>query len=209
VCRCKDKLNGYTSTTHAHVTYTYTRVCGTWWCTCTDTEPSVHVYRSDTATQTALQLPLRTAVSAHSCTLSQTVQCTQNTLWMCTAMERNMEQKTHFTYNVTVRCVRVTSAALINNKYYILWVRESPKLSTTQSPLWPVLFNIIFHSIVQTARLREKFIEWNLNVLFSQQHGSGMFHSKNFLSRLDQKCMSVFCYSAHYSLTKFNELWIL
>ena len=74
-----------------------------------------------------------------------------------------------------------------NNKYYIFLVRESPKLSTTQSALWPVLFNIIFHSIIQTARLREKFIEWNLCVLFPQQRGSRIFHSKKFLSRLDQK----------------------
>jgi len=108
-------------------------VCCTWWCTCTDTELSLHVYRSDTLSQTALPLPLRTAVSALCCTLSQTEHGTQNTLCVCTAMERNIEQKRHCTYNVSVRCVRVINAALINHKYYIFWVRESPKLSTTQA----------------------------------------------------------------------------
>jgi hypothetical protein len=58
----------------------------------TDTEHSVHVYWSETACQTALQLPQRMEVSAHFCTLSQTVHGTQNTLWMCTAIERNIEQ---------------------------------------------------------------------------------------------------------------------
>ena len=56
-----------------------------------------------------MQLPVNVAVSVHSCTISQPVQGAQNTLWMCTAMERemkikskviNMEMKRHSTYNV-------------------------------------------------------------------------------------------------------------
>jgi hypothetical protein len=77
----------------------------------TDTEPSVHVYCSDTTSQTALQLPRSTAVAAHCCTLPQTVHGTQNTLCMCTAIERNVEQQRRFTYNVRVHCVRVTIVA--------------------------------------------------------------------------------------------------
>ena len=84
----------------------------------TDTELSVHVYRSDTASQTALQLPREfgLAVSAHSCVSSQTVHGTQNRLWMYTAIERNMEQNRHCMCNVTIWCVRVTIVAV--NKYY-------------------------------------------------------------------------------------------
>ena len=47
-----------------------------------------------------LRAPLSLAESAHCYTLSQTVHGTHNTLWMCKEMERNMEQKRHFTYNV-------------------------------------------------------------------------------------------------------------
>ena len=37
---------------------------------------------------------------------------------MCTDIERNMEQNTHCTYNVTVRCVRVANVAM--RKQYVL-----------------------------------------------------------------------------------------
>jgi hypothetical protein len=64
------------------------------------------------------------AVSAHCSTLSQTVHGTQNTLWMCTAIERNMEQQRHSTYNVTKCCVRVTSVAVEKQQViHILSVR--------------------------------------------------------------------------------------
>ena len=102
---------------------------------------------------------------------------------MFTAMERNMEQKRHCTFNVRVRCVRVISFALKNNKYYKFWVIDSPKLSTTQTSPWPVLFNIIFHIIIQTAWLREKFIKRNILALFSLQRGTRNFLSKNFFYR--------------------------
>jgi hypothetical protein len=92
----------------------------------TDTEPSVHMYRSDTA----LQLPPedgRTRGLLHIITDG-----TQNTLWMCTAIERNKEQKRH---------CGVFALPLLpwkSNKYLIFSVRESPQLPSTQSALWPV-----------------------------------------------------------------------
>jgi len=44
------------------------------------------------------------AVSSQCCTLSQTV----HRLWMCTAIECEMEEKTHCMYDVREQCFRVT-----------------------------------------------------------------------------------------------------
>ena len=98
-------------------------------CTCTDTERSVHVYRYWThsarvlkcaPSQTALQLPQMLAISAHCSTKPQTVHGTQNTLWMCTAIECNLEQKRQCKYNLTVRWGRVTNVGM--DKLYVLFI---------------------------------------------------------------------------------------
>ena len=46
------------------------------------------------------------------CTLSQTVHGTQNTICMCTDIERNMEQKRYSMNNIRVGCTRLISTAL-------------------------------------------------------------------------------------------------
>ena len=78
-----------------------------------DTESSVHVYRTDTALQLLQLLQKDDSISR---LLHIITDGTQNTLWMCTAIESNMEQKRQYTYNVTRWCVRVTSVAVEKHK---------------------------------------------------------------------------------------------
>ena len=73
--------------------YVLTRTCVLcWWGTwlilslqCKCTEETTHLKPHCSYRKTM-------AISALCCTLSQTVHGTQNTLWMCTAIERNIEQ---------------------------------------------------------------------------------------------------------------------
>ena len=98
----------------------------------TDTQPSVHMYRSDTASQTALQLPTengRTSGLLHIITDG-----TQYT-------EHTVDVHSNRTCNITEEglwCFRVTILPWKRNKYFILPVRESPQLFSTQSALRPV-----------------------------------------------------------------------
>ena len=73
--------------------YVLTRTCvRCWWCTwlilslqCTCTQVTPHLKPHCSSRK-------RMAVSAYCCTLSQTVHGTRNTLWVCIAIEGNMEQ---------------------------------------------------------------------------------------------------------------------
>ena len=81
----------------------------------------MHVNSIDTASQTALHLPLRIAISAYCFSLSEKVHGIQDTLRMCTAIQREMylraiesdiEMKRHRTYNVMWWYVLGVSVAL-------------------------------------------------------------------------------------------------
>jgi hypothetical protein len=91
------------------------RVCGVWWCTWLIMRPQCACTQVTSHLKPHCSYRKRIAVSAHCCTLSQTVHGTQNTLWMCTVIERNMEEWRQCTYNVTEWCVRVTSVAVENH----------------------------------------------------------------------------------------------
>jgi len=65
--------------------------------------------------------------------------------------------------------------------YYIIWLRETPKFSITQSGLQPVWFNIIFHSIIWIAQFRKKFIERNKCVCFLYKTVREFFILKGFI----------------------------
>ena len=81
-----------------------------------------------------------------------------------------------------------------------IFVRESPKLSTTIITICPVWFNIIFHIITSNARFRENFINRHTRVLFfSKNLFDNFFILRNFLRDLIKKCISVCKYSTHYS----------
>jgi hypothetical protein len=78
----------------------------------TDIEPSVHVYSSDTASQTALQLPQDNGqISALLHIITDGTRYTEHNVGVH-RNRTNMEQKWHCTYNVTQLCVRVTTVAV-------------------------------------------------------------------------------------------------
>ena len=150
----------------------------------TDTEPSVHMYWSDTASQTALLLPREDGST--SALLHIITDGTQNTMCMCTVIERNMEQKRH------CGAFALPLLSWKANKYFMFWLRESPQLPSMQSALWPVWFYTLSTLSHKPHDFVKKLLALKRVFIFCTTFVWNISHSKKYSTRPDQKCVSFF-----------------